>query len=113
MRVLIIEDHPAMRDIITGYFRDRGFAADAVGRGDEALAAMATAVYDAVILDLGLPDMDGLDIDEATMRQVLAVDSEAWREEVPLIEKHFGFIGARLPHEIRDQLADLEKRLAS
>ena len=47
------------------------------------------------------------------MREVLAVDSEAWREEVPLIEKHFGFIGPRLPHELRDQLADLEKRLAS
>jgi len=57
-------------------------------------------------------DTSGLDIDEATMREVLAVDSEAWSEEVPLIEKHFGFIGARLPHEIRDQLADLEKRLA-
>ena len=47
------------------------------------------------------------------MREVLAVDNEAWREEVPLIEKHFAAIGAHLPHEMRDQLADLEKRLAS
>ncbi|MEO8697101.1 MAG: phosphoenolpyruvate carboxykinase (GTP) [Acidimicrobiales bacterium] len=62
---------------------------------------------------IGSIDIDGIDIDEATMREVLAVDSEAWREEVPLIEKHFGFIGARLPNELRDQLADLEKRLVS
>ncbi len=62
MRVLVIEDHPAMRDIITGYLRNLGFAADAVGRGDDALVAAATTAYDAVILDLGLPDMDGMDV---------------------------------------------------
>ena len=58
-------------------------------------------------------DTTGLDLDEATIRKVLAVDSEAWREEVPLIEKHFASIGPHLPHELRDQLADLEKRLSS
>jgi phosphoenolpyruvate carboxykinase (GTP) len=58
-------------------------------------------------------DTTRLEIDDETMREVLAVDSDAWREEIPLIEKHFGYIGARLPHEIRDQLADLEKRLVS
>jgi phosphoenolpyruvate carboxykinase (GTP) len=58
-------------------------------------------------------DTSGLAVDEATMRAVLEVDPEAWREEVPLIESHFAFIGARLPQALRDQLADLEKRLAS
>ncbi|MDX8480674.1 response regulator transcription factor [Mesorhizobium sp. VK24D] len=62
MRLLIIEDHPAMRDIIAGYFRERGFAADAFARGEDALAATATTAYDAVVLDLGLPDMDGMDV---------------------------------------------------
>jgi phosphoenolpyruvate carboxykinase (GTP) len=47
------------------------------------------------------------------MREVLAVDAEAWREEVPLIETHFDSIGEHLPHEMRDQLDDLQKRLAS
>lgn len=61
MRLLIIEDHPAMRDIAAGYFRERGFAVDAFARGEDALAATATTGYDAVILDLGLPDMDGMD----------------------------------------------------
>jgi phosphoenolpyruvate carboxykinase (GTP) len=65
-----------------------------------------------------VPTLDSIDtldlaVDDDTMRAVLSVDSEAWREEIPLIEKHFGFIGAHLPNEMRDQLADLEKRLAS
>ncbi|MDQ2765213.1 MAG: response regulator transcription factor [Pseudomonadota bacterium] len=42
--------------------RTRGFEVDTVRRGDEALAASAGTRYDAIILDLGLPDMDGMDV---------------------------------------------------
>jgi len=62
MRLLVIEDHRAMRDMIANYFRGRGFAADAVGRGEDALAAAATVAYDAIIIDLGLPDVDGMEV---------------------------------------------------
>lgn len=62
MRVLLVEDHRAMRDLIADHLRCRGLAVDAVRRGDEALAATAAARYDAVILDLGLPDMDGMEV---------------------------------------------------
>ncbi len=62
MRILLVEDHHAMRELIAGHLRGRGLAVDAVERGDEALAAMAVAGYDAVILDLGLPDMDGMEV---------------------------------------------------
>ncbi len=51
-----------MRELIAGHLRGRGLAVDAVERGDEALAAVAVAGYDAVILDLGLPDMDGMEV---------------------------------------------------
>ena len=51
-----------MRDLIAGHLKGRGFAVDAVARGDEALAATSAAGYDAVILDLGLPDMDGMEV---------------------------------------------------
>lgn len=63
MRVLLIEDHRAMREMIADHLKERGFAVDAVGRGEHAMAALATlgvASMDAVILDLGLPDMDGM-----------------------------------------------------
>jgi two-component system, OmpR family, response regulator QseB len=62
MRVLLVEDHRAMREMIADHLKERGFAVDAVGRGDHALAAAAVARMDAVILDLGLPDIDGMEV---------------------------------------------------
>lgn len=60
--MLLVEDHRVMRDLIAGHLKGRGLAVDTVERGEEALAAIATISYDAVILDLGLPDMDGMDV---------------------------------------------------
>lgn len=48
--------------MIADHLGERGFVVDAVGRGEDALAAIAVASYDAVILDLGLPDVDGTDV---------------------------------------------------
>jgi DNA-binding response OmpR family regulator len=62
VKVLLVEDHRTMRDLIADHLRRRGLAVDAVRCGDEALAAAAVAGYDAVILDLGLPDMDGMEV---------------------------------------------------
>lgn len=73
MRVLLVEDHLAMREMITSHLRQTGFAADPVGRGDDALAALAGTTFDAVVLDLGLPDRDGLDVLKR-MRSGLAND---------------------------------------
>ncbi len=57
-------------------------------------------------------DTSGLDLDEATLTELLSVDNDAWRQEVDLITGHFEFIGDALPQAMRDELADLEKRLA-
>ena len=62
MRVLLLEDHRAMREMITDHLKERGFAVDAVGRGHEAIAAAGVAHFDAVILDLGVPDIDGMQV---------------------------------------------------
>jgi phosphoenolpyruvate carboxykinase (GTP) len=56
-------------------------------------------------------DIDGLDIDEATMAKLLAVDNEAWMAEITLIRKHFARFGDKLPAELAAQLHSLEKRL--
>ena len=48
-----------------------------------------------------------------TLAELLKVDNEAWRGEIPLIEEHFSFIGERLPGELADELRELEKRLAN
>jgi phosphoenolpyruvate carboxykinase (GTP) len=55
---------------------------------------------------------EGLDIAPADMDALLAVDDDEWRAEIPSIREHFGHLGERLPAALRDELANLEKRLA-
>lgn len=61
MKILLVEDHGPMREMIGDHLAEQGFAVEAFGRGKEALAAAAGTNYDAVILDLGLPDIDGME----------------------------------------------------
>ncbi len=65
MRVLLVEDHQAIREMIADHLRERGFAVDAVGRAEQALSAARVARMDAVVLDLGLPDTDGMQLLES------------------------------------------------
>jgi two-component system copper resistance phosphate regulon response regulator CusR len=62
MRVLLVEDDARMADTADRYLRNAGFAVDVASDGTRALALAAINPYDAVVLDLGLPDMDGLDV---------------------------------------------------
>ena len=62
MRVLLVEDHAALREMVAGHLARRGFAVDAAGSAAEARAALAAASYDALVLDLGLPDGDGMEV---------------------------------------------------
>jgi phosphoenolpyruvate carboxykinase (GTP) len=57
-------------------------------------------------------DTNGLDIDDATLTELLTVDNDSWRQEIPQIEGHYSSIGDHVPGELKDQLASLEKRLA-
>ena len=60
MRLLIIEDEARIAEIVRSALARAGFAVDAVGLYSEAQEALAANRYDAVILDLGLPDGDSL-----------------------------------------------------
>ena len=51
-----------MREMISGHLVERGFTVDAVGCAEDAYAALAVASYDALVLDLGLPDADGMEL---------------------------------------------------
>lgn len=62
MRLLVVEDNPALGRSIADAFRAKGYAVDAVEGGDDADTALRTQAYDLVILDLGLPDLDGLEV---------------------------------------------------
>ncbi len=56
-------------------------------------------------------DTDGLDVTEAAMRELLTVDADGWRTQLPQMHSHLAEFGDKLPRELRDQLEDLERRL--
>ncbi len=60
----------------------------------------------------GSLDTDGLTINQDTLAELLQVDVNSWRAEVPQLEEHYATIGATLPQGLRDKLQELEKRLA-
>ena len=62
MRVLLIEDDPMIGAAAQAALRDAACAADWVTTGNQGLAALAAQHYDLVLLDLGLPGRDGLDV---------------------------------------------------
>ncbi|MCU0269788.1 MAG: phosphoenolpyruvate carboxykinase (GTP), partial [Acidimicrobiales bacterium] len=58
-------------------------------------------------------DTDGLDLSEDALAELLRVDTDAWRDELPQIEAHYDHLGERLPQVLRDELAALAKRLTA
>ena len=62
MRILLIEDHQRLAGSIVEGLAGFGFGIDTFATAAEGLAALRSISYDAVILDLGLPDRDGLDL---------------------------------------------------
>jgi len=62
MRVLLVEDEPLISDDISAALRDAGFIVDLARDGEDAWFKGDTESYDAIILDLGLPRMDGLSV---------------------------------------------------
>jgi len=61
-RVLIVEDHPRMAQAVVAALRAQGIACDTVTSLGHAAAFLETVGYDALILDRGLPDGDGLSL---------------------------------------------------
>lgn len=62
MRLLLVEDDVRMAATASQFLRNHGFAVDHAAAGRAALELAAINGYDAVVLDLGLPDLDGLDV---------------------------------------------------
>lgn len=62
MRVLLVEDDPMIGEAIQGALKDASYAADWVKNGQTALNTLCCQFYDLILLDLGLPGKDGLDV---------------------------------------------------
>jgi len=61
-RILLVEDDVRLAEMISEYLGEAGFVVGVVGSGAAALEQLASSASDAVVLDLTLPDMDGLDV---------------------------------------------------
>lgn len=71
LQILVAEDEVAISRVLAGGLKAEGFAVDVVQDGEEALLSMCDMNYDLVILDLGLPRLDGLTVlKRARKRQV-------------------------------------------
>jgi two-component system OmpR family response regulator len=62
LRVLVVEDEARLAEQLATAFADAGYAVDRAGDGERADLMAATESYDAVVLDLGLPKLDGLSL---------------------------------------------------
>jgi DNA-binding response OmpR family regulator len=61
-RVLLIEDDPRLAGMVKDYLGEAGFAVTIAATGSEGIAAQQNGQFDAILLDLMLPDIDGLEV---------------------------------------------------
>ena len=62
MKILVIEDDDLIRDILVKVLEKNGFSQDAVGTGEEGLSLGKANTYNAIVLDINLPKMDGYEV---------------------------------------------------
>ena len=76
------------------------------GRGD----ALETPI--GAVPTMASLNTEGLDMSDADVEELLRVDNDEWRKEVPLIREHFATFGDRLPDSLHGAVDDLEQRLS-
>src|SRR5216683_65614 len=88
MRILLVEDDPDLSRQLKLALADAGYAVDHAPDGEEAQFLGETEPYDAVVLDLGLPKVDGVSVLERWRRENMATPvliltaRGAWSEKV-------------------------------
>jgi len=92
MRVLVIEDEPKLAGLMQSGLEEEGYAVDQTGSGVEAVWLATEQDYDVILLDLGLEDMDGIEVCR-TLR-----DADVWSPIVVVTARD----------DIRDRVALLD-----
>ncbi len=92
MRVLLVEDEPDLRRQLATAIQGAGYVTDEAADGEEGHFLGDTEPYDAVVLDLGLPGMDGLSVlerwrkDGRTMPVLILTARDRWSDKVAGID---------------------------
>ncbi|HEX2136243.1 MAG TPA: response regulator transcription factor [Microvirga sp.] len=92
MRVLVVEDEPAIASDIQHVLAETGYVVDVARDGEEGWFRASTEVYDAIVLDLGLPKLDGLSVlrrlrEDANVVPILVLTARgAWLQRVEGID---------------------------
>jgi two-component system OmpR family response regulator len=92
MRLLVVEDEPRLAGHLADALRDAGYAVDAAGDGVRADDLARSEAYDAVVLDLGLPRVDGLTLlarwraDGLSVPVLVLTARGSWHEKVQGID---------------------------
>jgi len=92
MRVLIAEDEPTLSAQLCAALTDAGYAVDAALNGRDACHQGETQTYDAVVLDLGLPELDGISVLKRwrsagrSMPVLILTARDQWHEKVAGID---------------------------
>jgi DNA-binding response OmpR family regulator len=65
-RILIVDDEQSVREVLSEYFTEQGYAVETAGDGEEALAIVQRSLPDLVLLDVRMPGIDGVE----TLRRI-------------------------------------------
>ncbi len=88
MRLLVVEDDPDLNRLLTTALKEGGYVVDSAKDGEEGHFLGETEPYDAVILDLGLPEMDGVTVLQKwrkagkTMPVLILTARDRWSDKV-------------------------------
>ncbi len=90
-RILVVDDIDANREIVGAYLEYTGYHVDAVGSAPEAFGLLARAPFDLVLMDIQMPDMDGI----TATKWIRALDSPI--KNIPII----AMTGSVLPQQVK------------
>ncbi|MBB5754334.1 response regulator transcription factor [Prosthecomicrobium pneumaticum] len=92
MRILVVEDDPDLNRQLVAAFSEAGYVVDAATDGEDGHFLGETEPYDAVVLDIGLPSMDGISVLEAWRREgrampvLILTARDRWSDKVAGID---------------------------
>ena len=90
-QILIVEDDASLRESLSIGLRDEGFEPIAVGTGGQALAALERLEPAALIIDIGLPDVDGRDLCQAVRARGVTAPTMFLTARTAVVDRISGF----------------------